>query len=107
MTANLLLIRHAMHTDYGERFTGRADGVPLSEAGESQARALGERLSGETITAVYASPRERTQQTAHAVAAPHQLRVETADALDEIELGDWTGKRIADLEGTPAFVRWN
>lgn len=107
MTATLLLIRHAMHTDYGERFTGRADGAPLSAAGERQARALGERLAPERVTAVYSSPRERTRQTAEAVAAPHGIAVETADALDEIDLGAWTGARMADLEGAPDFVRWN
>jgi probable phosphoglycerate mutase len=107
MTATLLLIRHAMHTDYGERFTGRAHGVPLSAAGESQARALGARLAYEPVAAVYASPRERTLQTAEAIAAPRGLAVETAEALDEVDMGAWTGKRIADLEGTPEFVRWN
>lgn len=107
MTATLLLIRHAMHTDYGERFTGRTDGVPLSAAGESQARALGERLAAEPIAAVYSSPRERTRATAEAIADPHGVPVRDVDALDEIDLGDWTGKRIADLDGTPDFVRWN
>lgn len=107
MTATLLLIRHAMHTDYGERFTGRTDGVPLSPAGEGQARALGERLAAEPIAAVYSSPRERTRATAEAIADPHGVPVRDVDALDEIDLGDWTGKRIADLDGTPEFVRWN
>jgi broad specificity phosphatase PhoE len=107
MTATLLLIRHAMHTDYGERFTGRADGVPLSAKGEQQARRLAARLTPEPIAAIYSSPRERTLRTAEAVAAPHGLIVRTADALDEVDLGDWTGKRIANLEGTPDFVRWN
>src|SRR4051812_21221411 len=107
MTATLLLIRHAMHTDYGKRFTGRADGGPLSASGEAQARALGQRLASEPIAAIYTSPRERARATATAVAEPHGGKVDTADALDEIDLGDWTGKRIADLEGTPEFICWN
>lgn len=107
MTATLFLIRHAMHTDYGERFTGRGDGVPLSEAGEEQVHALGQKLAVEPVTAIYSSPRQRTRQTAEAFAALHGLNVRTAEALDEIDLGDWTGKRIAELEGTPDFVRWN
>lgn len=107
MTATLILVRHAMHTDYGEIFSGRRLGVSLSAAGEQQAAALGERLSGEAVAAVYASPRERTQATARAIAAHHGLPVETAEALDEIDLGDWTGARLADLEGTPAFAAWN
>jgi probable phosphoglycerate mutase len=107
MTATLLLIRHAMHTDYGERFTGRAAGVPLSAAGQRQARLLGDRLSEEPIAAVYASPRERARATAEAIAEPHGLDVQIEEALDEIDFGEWTGKRIAELEGTPDFVRWN
>lgn len=107
MTATLLLIRHAMHTDFGERFTGRADGVGLSDAGEAQAHALGERLAGDPIAAVYASPRERTQATASAIAARHELDVTTDRDLDEIDLGDWTGSRIADLQGDAAFAHWN
>jgi ribonuclease H / adenosylcobalamin/alpha-ribazole phosphatase len=107
MTATLLLIRHAMHTDYGERFTGRADGVRLSAAGEEQARALGARLADEPIAAVYTSPRERTRATADAVAAPHGAAVAIDESLDEIDLGDWTGARIDSLEGDPAFERWN
>jgi ribonuclease H / adenosylcobalamin/alpha-ribazole phosphatase len=107
MTATLLLIRHAKHTDYGERFTGRADGVRLSAAGEEQARKLGERLADEPIAAVYSSPRERTRSTASAIAAPRKTDVIIDDALDEIDLGDWTGTRIADLEGDSQFQRWN
>lgn len=107
MTATLILIRHAMHTDFGERFTGRAGGVALSEAGERQAAELGERLGQEPITAVYSSPRERTRATADRVAAPHGVPVMIDEALDEIDLGDWTGARIDSLEGDPAFERWN
>ena len=103
----MFLIRHAMHADYGERFTGRAPGVRLTAAGEAQARSLGERLAGAPIAAVYASPRERTQQTAQAIARSHGLAVKTDEALDEIDLGSWTGRRIAELEGTPDFIRWN
>jgi ribonuclease H / adenosylcobalamin/alpha-ribazole phosphatase len=107
MTATLLLIRHAMHTDYGERFSGRADGVRLSAAGEGQARDLGARLARESIAAIYSSPRERCRQTAGAIAADRDLQVVQEEALDEIDLGDWTGARIADLQGAPEFARWN
>lgn len=107
MTATLLLIRHAAHTDYGERFTGRADGAPLSAAGAAQAQTLAARLADQPLAAIYSSPRTRTRQTAAAVAALHGLKVDVAEPLDEIDLGDWTGRRIADLEGDPAFTRWN
>lgn len=107
MTATLLLIRHAAHTDFGVRFTGRADGVPLSAAGRAQAQALAARLQDVAVAAVYASPRERAQETAAAVAAPHGLPVRTAAAVDEIDFGDWTGAAIGTLGDDPAFRRWN
>ena len=107
MTSTLLLIRHAVHGDYGERFTGRGDGVPLTATGLEQARALGERLSSEPISAIYSSPRQRTRETAVALAAPHGVAVQNEGALDEIDLGDWTGKRINDLIGTSEFTAWN
>lgn len=107
MTATFLLIRHAMHADYGRRFTGRAEGVPLSTEGRAQAQALGGRLAGSDLAAVYSSPRERCRATAEAVAVPHRLFVQQEAALDEIDLGDWTGREIDSLEGDPAFDRWN
>jgi probable phosphoglycerate mutase len=107
MTATLLLIRHAAHGDLNQRFTGRANGVPLTEVGQDQARALGQRLAAEPIRAVYCSPRQRTRETAAAVAGPHGLEINDDDALDEIDLGDWTGQRIDELIGTPAFTAWN
>lgn len=107
MTATLILVRHAAHTDFGERFTGRAAGAPLSPDGEVQARRLADRLADAPISAIYASPRTRTAQTAAAIAERHGLDVATADAVDEIDLGDWTGRRIAELADDPAFARWN
>jgi ribonuclease H / adenosylcobalamin/alpha-ribazole phosphatase len=107
MTATFLLIRHAMHADYGHRFTGRADGVPLSAEGKAQAQALGGRLAGMELATVYSSPRERCRATADAVAAPHRLFVRTEERLDEIDLGDWTGREIDSLKGDAAFDRWN
>jgi len=107
MTATLLLIRHAAHTDYGERLTGRADGAPLSAEGRRQADALAQRLAAQPMAAIYSSPRARTRETAAAVAAAQGGRVTLAEALDEIDLGRWTGCRIAALEGDPDFARWN
>lgn len=107
MTATLLLIRHAIHVDYNERLSGRADGVALSEAGRVQARALAERLASEPLSAVYASPRERTQDTAGAVAERQGLQVVTDDAIDEIDMGEWTRVPIDSLRGDPAFDFWN
>jgi probable phosphoglycerate mutase len=90
-----------------DRFAGETD-VPLSDDGRGQLRRLAERLSGEKIAAVYASPLGRTMETGRILAAPHGLRVEPSDGLREISHGHWEGKTRAEVEKEyPAeYARW-
>ena len=64
MTATrVYLVRHgATPLTAEDAFAGETD-VPLSDAGREQLRKLAVRLSGEPITAVYASPLGRTMET--------------------------------------------
>jgi probable phosphoglycerate mutase len=107
VAATLLLIRHAAHGDLGDRLTGRGDDGGLSDEGRRQAQALRDKLTGSRLAAVYASPRGRAQQTAQAIAASHHLPVQTEFALDEIDFGEWTGQRFAELDGQPEGDRWH
>jgi broad specificity phosphatase PhoE len=85
----IFLIRHGSTVLSAEdRFAGATD-VPLSEEGREQARRLAERLRGEPIVAVYASPLGRTAETAGLIAAPHGIAVELRDSLREISHGHW------------------
>ena len=52
---------------------------------------------------MHASPRGRAQQTAAAIRA----EVVTAEALDEVDFGEWTGLRYDVLDGDAAWDRWN
>jgi ribonuclease H / adenosylcobalamin/alpha-ribazole phosphatase len=103
----LILVRHAAHLDLGRRLTGRAPGVSLSEAGRRQADALGRSLASEGLAEVQTSPRERARETAAAIAEATGAAVAIAAPLDEIDFGEWTGARFADLDGTPAWDEWN
>ena len=105
MTTSVLLIRHAAHGDLGERLTGRGPESGLNERGQAQARWLADRLAGESIAAVYTSPRLRTRQTAAALGRPGGAEI--VEALDEIDFGDWTGSSFAGLQGNPVWERWN
>jgi len=80
-----------------DRFAGVTD-VELSEKGREEARRLAERLKGEKITAVYASPLGRTVETARILAAPHDLEVQTCDGFREISHGHWEGMRRHEVE---------
>src|SRR5207253_11086481 len=96
----LVLVRHAVTAQTGPLLTGRAPGVDLSEDGRKQAAALADRLAGLPVAAVYASPIERTAQTAAAVAGRHDLEVHALPGALEADYGEWTGGKLADLAKT-------
>ncbi|HVF84287.1 MAG TPA: histidine phosphatase family protein [Sphingomicrobium sp.] len=107
MAATLLLIRHGAHGDLGERLTGRGHEGGLSEAGRQQVEALASELGRRPISAIYTSPRLRTRETAALVATAVELPMHVEAALDEIDFGNWTGRRFADLDGQAEWDRWN
>jgi probable phosphomutase (TIGR03848 family) len=96
----LVLVRHAVTEQTGPMLTGRAPGVDLSDDGRRQAKALGERLAEIPVAAVYASPIERTAQTAEAIATHHSGDVRELPGVIEADYGEWTGGKLADLAKT-------
>jgi probable phosphoglycerate mutase len=64
VTHYIYLVRHGEHLDAEH---GLVDG-PLSPRGQRQAAAIADRLSGVPLEAVWHSPLQRAEQTAHAVA---------------------------------------
>ena len=85
----VFMVRHgATVLSAEDRFAGVTD-VALSDEGREQTRRLAERLSGERIVAVFASPLGRTVETAQILARPHNLEVQTRDGLREISHGRW------------------
>jgi broad specificity phosphatase PhoE len=108
MTVTFYFIRHAAHDNVGGFLAGRMDGVRLGPAGTAQAERLAHRMEREEINAIYSSPRQRTRQTAAAIAKACNLdEPETAEALDEIDFGTWSGQTFETLDADPAWHRWN
>jgi probable phosphoglycerate mutase len=98
MTTRLFLVRHGATPLTAEnRFSG-AVGVDLSDEGRAQAARLAERLAGEEIAAVYASPLSRALETAAIVARPHRLAPQEDDGLREISHGRWEGLSRQEVE---------
>jgi probable phosphoglycerate mutase len=106
MTA-LVLIRHALCDSVGRSIAGRGWGIHLNASGRGQAEALATRLAGLPISAIYSSPLERAQETAEPVARRLGLEVETDPGLNEVDFGDWTGRTLAELDGTPGWLAFN
>jgi ribonuclease H / adenosylcobalamin/alpha-ribazole phosphatase len=100
------LVRHGAHIQQGKILLGRSD-LPLSVIGIDQSRQLADRLAQGPVDGVLASPRERTRQTAEAIAERHKLAVETAVELEEVDFGDWLGRSFAELRNAPEWDRYH
>jgi probable phosphomutase (TIGR03848 family) len=94
----VLLVRHGTTPTTGTTLPGRAPGLHLSDAGQAQAEAVAERIATVgTVGAVYASPLERTRETAAPIAKATGNRVRGLTGLLECDFGDWTGRKLSDL----------
>jgi len=87
----IILARHG-ETEWNaeEIFRGRVD-VDLNETGIREAELLAEHLSYMTIAAVYSSPLKRALQTAEMIARHHDVKVEVASQLIDLDYGEWQG----------------
>jgi probable phosphomutase (TIGR03848 family) len=99
----LLLVRHGETPTTGMVLPGRAPGLHLSDRGRDQAERVAERLSGLEVSAIYSSPLERTLETAEPAATRAGLEAFVEAGLIECDFGDWTGARLADLQGLPEW----
>jgi probable phosphomutase (TIGR03848 family) len=107
----ILLVRHGTTPTTGKMLPGRASGLHLADKGRAQADVVAGRIAAmeKPPTAIYASPLERTRETAAPIASALGLRVRTARGLIEADVGDWTEKPLARLYKTkewPTVQRW-
>jgi len=104
-------VRHGKTPSTGKVLPGRAAGLHLSREGQAQAERVAGRIASLTRApmAVYASPLERTRETAAPIARALGLRVRTDAGLLEADVGRWVGvslKRLARTPEWPAVQRW-
>lgn len=101
----VLLVRHGKTPTTGDELPGRTPGLHLAELGQQQAQAAADRIGalGSKVTAVYASPLERTRETAAPIAKALGLRVRRNKGLIELDVGDWTGRKLKELSKLPEW----
>jgi len=94
----VLLARHGQ-TDWNrdQRFQGHSD-PPLNETGRAQAATLAEELRDVPLAAVYSSDLRRAVETAAVVAAAKGLPVRSRPQLREIDVGEWAGLTVSEIE---------
>lgn len=93
---NIYMMRHGL-TDWNRshRMQGRSD-IPLNETGLEQARSAAEGMKALPLDYIAASPLCRTQQTAQAVAAYHNLPVRKEERLIEMGFGKLEGTVVTE-----------
>jgi probable phosphoglycerate mutase len=101
----VFLVRHGQTPTTGTTLPGRANGLHLADKGREQASLAAERLAPfkGKIAAVYASPLERTRETASPIAKQLGLRVRSSRGLLECDFGDWTGQELKALMKLPEW----
>lgn len=100
----VLLVRHGQTPTTGSSLPGRAPNLHLAEAGSAQAERAAERIGKlKSVAAVYASPMERTRETAAPIAKAVGVRVRQHKGLIECDFGDWTGRKLGELRKLPEW----
>jgi broad specificity phosphatase PhoE len=79
------LVRHGEVENPKGVIYGRLPGYNLSQRGHRQAEQAANRLSDQDIAVILASPLERAQETAQAIAKQHSLEVVTDERLNETD----------------------
>ncbi len=101
----VLLVRHGQTPTTGTTLPGRARGLHLADSGIAQAEAAASRIAKlSKVSAIYASPLERTRETAKPIARERKLKVGIDRGLLECDFGDWTGKKLDALRKLPEWT---
>jgi probable phosphoglycerate mutase len=107
VSTTVYLVRHGEHDQVDRKLCGRMPGVVLNAKGEEQARAVGRRLASLQPMRILSSPLERARGTADIIGEATGCPVENAQALQEIDCGEWTGKAFEELHKEPRWKDWN
>jgi len=101
----VFLVRHGQTPTTGTTLPGRAKGLHLADKGREQAASVAERIAplAKHVAAVYASPLERTRETAAPIGKAVGQRVRSNRGLLECDFGEWTGAELKALGKLPEW----
>ncbi|OBH91964.1 histidine phosphatase family protein [Mycobacterium sp. E2733] len=100
----VILLRHGRSTsNTAGVLAGRSEGVDLDDKGRDQAAGLIDRIGDLSIRGLISSPLLRCLRTVEPLAEALCLEPLIEDRLAEVDYGDWTGRKIAELAGEPLW----
>lgn len=101
------LVRHGEHILRASGvLAGRTPGVGLTATGRAEMAATAETLAGEAIAALYASPLQRTRESAEILAARFALPVQYREDVIELDFGAWTGLTFDEVRRDGRWEAW-
>jgi broad specificity phosphatase PhoE len=101
------LLRHGEHGLLGKVLAGRMPGVAMTEHGRAEIAAVAERLAGEQVAALYASPLDRTRESAEIISERLGLPIQFRDDVIELDYGEWTGATFDAIRADPRWHLWS
>jgi probable phosphomutase (TIGR03848 family) len=101
----VILLRHGRSTsNVAHTLAGRSGGVDLDDKGREQAQAVVERVGSLPVKAIVRSPMLRCENTVAPLAAALGLEALVDERLSEVDYGEWTGRKIAELVKEPLWA---
>ena len=100
------LLRHGEPAVFG-RINGRLPGVGLSEKGRAEIAAVADGLAEDKVDALYASPLQRTRETAEILADRLALPVQYREDVIELDFGEWTGLTADQIRKDERWQMWS
>jgi probable phosphoglycerate mutase len=98
-------LRHG-ERESGRVLVGRTPGIALTERGRIEITSVAERLADANIVAIYASPLQRTRESAEILSERLGLQIEFRDGLIELDFGEWTGSTFEQIRDDPRWPLW-
>ncbi len=100
----VILLRHGRSTsNTAHVLAGRSEGVDLDDKGREQAAELIDRIGELPVRAVVCSPLLRCRRTVEPLAEALGVETVVDDRFAEVDYGEWTGRKIADLVNEPLW----
>ena len=100
----VIFVRHGQTPSTGKVLPGRTAGLALADKGHAQAQSVADHLKdAKSVAAIYASPLQRTRETASPIGKALGLKVQTDKGLLECDFGEWTGASLAKLRKLPEW----
>ncbi|BBY09045.1 histidine phosphatase family protein [Mycobacterium noviomagense] len=101
----VILLRHGRSTsNTAQVLAGRSEGVDLDDKGREQAAELTGRLGELPLKALVTSPLLRCRRTVEPLAEALGMQPVVDERLSEVDYGQWTGRKIAELAKEPLWT---